>query len=252
MAAVRLDFRTYGRTVKTESWQGIKNEVTMFELCNVYLRAMMPNTATFMAFMTDPDLPWAALHFQERVGRKPVNPGETYKEWPHYKGRNAEFNDRNFKPDGKFSHTYMERYWPKHASVYGENQTISQFGIRYPYGDLDDVVNLLLREPYTRQAYLPIFFPEDTGAVHGGRVPCSLGYHFMLRDNQLHVHYTIRACDYLRHFKNDIFLTMRLADWVLGELLIKDDKKFWSNMELGIFTMDIISLHVFDKEKNLI
>ena len=30
-----------------------------------------------------------------------------------------------------------------------------------------DVIDLLEREPFTRQAYLPIWFPEDTGAFHG-------------------------------------------------------------------------------------
>jgi hypothetical protein len=68
----------------------------------------------------------------------------------------------------------MERYWPKYINwAQDEEPQDAMFGIRYNYGDLNDVVDLLARSPATRQAVLPVWFPEDTGAVHGERVPCS-------------------------------------------------------------------------------
>lgn len=269
--------KCYGETVKTESWQGLKQEVTMFEYCNIYWAAQMPHDMKTLLVHVKPDMPWAEQHFGERVGGKPLNPGETYKKWPYYKDK--DFNDKNFrnviiKPiihrvpgigfnsligfgeeeDNKFTHTYMERYWPKYAGhspdpsgnidITSDNVTE---GIRYKYGDLKDVVNLLAKEPYTRQAYLPVWFPEDTGVLHGGRVPCSIGYHFIMRNNRLNIHYMIRACDFIRHFRNDIYLTVRLVYWVLDRLGIE-----WKEVRPGLLTMDIVSLHVFDKEKNLI
>lgn len=239
----------------------------------------MPNSLNILTQQTKPNLPWAEEHFKERVDGYPTNPGETYKIWPYYK--NTDFNDKNFRNfkhepgyDNKgkmvevsivngpyqtdqFTHTYMERYWPKYANPDHFNSsnnpvfTHGNFGIRYVYGDLRDLVGLLIREPYTRQAYLPVWFPEDTGVLHGGRVPCSLGYHFIMRNNKLNIHYTIRACDFIRHFRNDIYLTVRLAMWVLGEL---KQKPWWelSDIQLGLITFDCISLHIFEQEKNLI
>jgi hypothetical protein len=246
--------RHFGKRVVTEKWQGINQNTEMWEVYNTHLQFNMPQTVQQMQKETRCDLPWAEDHFNERMSRVPLNPGEQYKNWPSY--TNKAWNDKNFRNvDEKFTHTYMERYWPKSA---GGKTFLS--GIRYPYGDIDDVVALLYKEPYTRQAYIPVWFPEDTGVRHGGRVPCTIGYHIMIRDNKLHLHYLIRACDYIRHFKNDIYLTMRLAHWILWELKHREpyktakgpDDDFWANITLGEMTMDIINLHVFYHERNII
>jgi thymidylate synthase len=124
-------------------------------------------------------------------------------------------------------------------------------GIRYDYGDLNDVVDLLARSPATRQAVLPVWFPEDTGAVHGERVPCSLFYHFIVRDQRLHVVYSIRSCDLFRHFRDDVYLTCRLGQWVLEQLRAKEASKYggmWAGVQMGTLTMHITSLHIFEAE----
>jgi thymidylate synthase len=133
--------------------------------------------------------------------------------------------------------------------VPGRHSRNPMTGIRYPYGDLDDVVSLLAREPYTRQAYLPVWFPEDTGAVHGERVPCTLGYHFILRDNQLHTFYPLRSCDFLRHFRNDVYFAVRLTQWVRDQVLMtcpKSNEVYWTGVTPGNLTMQIVSLHIFE------
>ncbi len=104
---------------------------------------------------------------------------------------------------------------PKYAA---EEPNSTMFGIRYNYGDFGDVIRLLQREPFTRQAFLPMWFPEDTGSVHGERVPCTIGYHFMRRGNYLHIVYYIRSCDYLRHFRDDIYVACINLMWVLETL----------------------------------
>ncbi len=40
-------------------------------------------------------------------------------------------------------------------------------GIRYRYADLHDVIDTLNKDPLTRQAYIPIWFPEDGSAMPG-------------------------------------------------------------------------------------
>lgn len=276
--SIRL-LKEEGSLHTVESWQGIKKPMDMWEYNNLYFQAPIPESQLGMIRSIKPTMPWAENHFQERVKGEPLNPGNEYKNWPFYQGKSKEFNDQNFRSirvqctnpnqsigpqETKFSHTYMERYWPKYAGdgFYQTGGDINNFGnqeavwkgfneqplkgIRYHYGDLNDVIELLKREPHTRQAYLPIWFPEDTGVLHKGRVPCSIGYHFLLRNGKLNTHYLIRACDAIRHFRNDVYLTCRLTQWVLGQLL---PEKAWQDVELGTLTMDIINFHVFHQEK---
>lgn len=243
-----------GSRVEVPTWQALdvrdKPQGATIELENTLLHAWkIPSTVEYLQHCTKPNLPWAENQFLERVGGKPLNPGETFKEWPWYKG-NVE--QHQVEDHGhKFSHTYMERYWPVTAGR-GEGHPIDvgrNRGIRYNYGDLNDVINLLAREPTTRQAYLPVFFPEDTGAVHGERIPCSLGYLFLMREGKLNITYYIRSCDFLRHFKDDVYMTARLCQWVLEQLQVGNDAPAdgpWDSIEPGYLTMHIGSLHVFE------
>lgn len=275
--------RGYGALVEPGHWQGTdvrdKPDMQPFELMDVAWRAPLPGGLEHEGFegildrlaeQIKPNLPWADDHFEERVGRLPTNPGDQYMNWSHWRGGHLD-------EVGKFTHTYQERIWPrragwtedqvleawKHEGQHGGRPTVSNFGIHYRYGDLDDVVELLLREPYTRQAYLPIFFPEDTGAHHGGRIPCTLGYHFMMRQSKLHCWYTIRSCDAIRHFRDDVYLAARLQLWVLNELRRKvvehdegiaadehaDDSEiygpFWHDVKPGSLTFHAYSFHCF-------
>jgi thymidylate synthase len=116
-------------------------------------------------------------------------------------------------------------------------------GIRYQYGDLNDVVEQLRRDESTRQAYLPIFFPEDTGAVHGGRVPCTLGYLFVMRYGFLHCTYYIRSCDFFRHFRDDVYLACRLTLWMTDQL---------NSGTPGVLNMHIANLHCWKSELEML
>jgi hypothetical protein len=231
--------------VHPDKWQSIdvskKPEAEMRELLNVYFQVVI-GTTDLQSHRLDikPALPWADRHFElERVSGQPINPGTTWKEWPF-----AHSADR-FRTEGEcFSHTYAERYWPKMANAELLNDLRPLQGVRYLYGDLKDVVDLLIREPLTRQAYLPVWFPEDTGVVHGERVPCTLGYHFMRRNDEFSIFYPIRSCDFVRHFRDDLYLTVRLLLWVLNELRERD-MGVWNKVRPGTFTMWIGSLHVF-------
>jgi hypothetical protein len=248
----------HAEPVDTGHWQAMK-DVPMTktrELRNTCVVFPLLSDKNSLAQMVQPNLPWAEDQFQERVGGEPLNPGETYKDWPWYRG-----NVEQHKEQGAFSHTYMERFWPRQAGdtwVKGYEdrdfaaESKDNVGLRYRYGDLNDVLDLLAREPYTRQAYLPIFFPEDTGAHHYERVPCTLGYHFMLRDGRLHCFYPIRSCDFLRHFRDDVYMAGRLVQWVIDvvqdntDLDLGENREAWSDVTPGDLTMFMPSLHVFE------
>lgn len=194
-----------------------------------------------------PNLPWADDHFiEERASGMPFNPGETWRRWPW-----SHSADRFRDETGRFSHSYAERFWPKFAGQRSDDQwrdgsafpaSVNK-GIRFDYGDLNDVINLLAGDPYTRQAYVPLWFPEDTGVVHGERVPCTLGYWFVMRGNRLHIHYSIRSCDFYRHFRDDVYLAVRLQLYILSRLQGKSAA--WEQVLPGTFSMWIGSLHMF-------
>lgn len=240
------EFNYQSYPVKSEKWQGLstdnKPELEMREI-------LFPNFSIPLRGIDDlehwrndikPNLPFADEHFAERVSGVPSNPGEAWRIWPW--GNAA---DKHRTEGEKFTHTYQERFWPKSAGFWPEDRLEDQRnrGIRYPYGDLNDVVALLHREPLTRQAYLPIWFPEDTGVSHGGRVPCTLGYHFINRHDYLHISYGIRSCDFVRHFRDDCYFTVRLLIWVLERLRERDAR--WQSVKPGLFRMDIGSFHMF-------
>lgn len=195
-----------------------------------------------------PNLPWADDHFQERVGREPLNPGVQWANWPWGKSANG-----HRRGNGLFNHSYQERFWPRWARRTPEGRFTPENpkptdegrqGIDRRYGDLDDVVDLLVKDPWTRQAVLPLFFPEDTGWGDGGRKMCSLLYHFMRRGNLLSIFYPLRSCDFAHHWADDCYLAVRLLLWVLSECRRRDPEG-WGKVGPGTYSMWMTSLHVF-------
>lgn len=251
IASLDRNMKLFSMPIHTLKWQSIsianRPEAQMRELTNVFFKAeMVSESLEYYQDAIKPNLPWADRHFiLERVSGSPINPGATWKEWPYGNSAN------NFLEEGIFSHTYAERYWPKQAGQLHEADSGYLMGIRFPYGDLGDVIKLLATDPFTRQAYLPVWFPEDTGVVHGKRVPCTLGYHFLMRRNKLDVFYPIRSCDWYRHGRDDIYLTVRLVLWVLQQLR-RTNPDVWQLVHPGTFSMWIGSLHLFINDYNLL
>jgi hypothetical protein len=244
-----------GVEVHPNNWQSMdvsqRKEALMKELLAVQFQVAMPDDLDEPTVIAQiqaelkPNLPWADKHFElERVSREPINPGVTWEIWPWANSANQ------FKQGGQFDHSYAERYWPKWAGYTPDGSLDAKYifpehprhGIRDRVGDLDDIVARLHQDPTTRQAVLSVWHPEDQ-SPSGRRVPCSLIYQFVVRNGYLHVLYAIRSCDAYRHFRDDLYLTARLALWVLLELRKRDSS--WDNCSLGLFTITIGSFHCF-------
>ena len=254
--------KTQSHEVAPHTWQGMpatSPDMVSHELMNVAISIDLDGQEGLDHWRKDtqPNLPWADDHFEERVCGAPINPGREWQNWPW--GKNA----ANFLDEqGMFNHNYMERYWPKEAGniirptqdagdYWAVTRELSQlpswsmrYGIRNEYGDLHDLVASLAGDPETRQAWFPVFHPEDVGYVVGGRKPCSLGYQFIRREDKLNVYYPLRSCDLVRHWADDCYLTIRLLLWVLeGCKTINPDA--WRYVTVGNFMMHCTSLHVF-------
>lgn len=241
----KLYLHENGELCENKQWQSSDVEMGMYEVLDLSLATPIPfmnydDTEDFekLAELCKAQMPWALNHLKERLSGFPYNPGETFKQWRYYKHKPS---DDKFREDEQFSHTYMERFWPKEA-----NKSINK-GIRYSLGDVKDIINLLQWDSTSRQAYLPVYFPEDTGLSHrekGARVPCTIGYHFLIRKGQIHCTYHIRSCDALRHFNDDIFLAMGLTLFVMKSV-DRSLKPGWLKMHIGSF-------HCFYGEKEIL
>lgn len=247
--------------VNVGTWQSQKIETPMIELRNVVLEWPMPENEEQVGYLTGARLPWAEDHLQERIGGKALNPAPSEAWWPFRKKSSDGDTNKEHKSEGEaFSHTYPERMWPKEAgrpegSFSYEGLPFNK-GIRFEYGDLADVISQLARDPHTRQAYLPIWFPEDTGAVHGKRVPCTLGYHFQIREGKLDITYFMRSTDFLRHFQDDIYLAVRLAhhvaDTVTQAQFYHTNGQVDYELQMGNLIFHTANMHIFEPDLQLI
>lgn len=261
--------------VKTERWQGVdvsRNPAAVsYELQNVCFEVPLQGIEDLQHWAVDTgaNIPWAEDHFLERVCGEPLNPGKEWANWPwassadKHRGSNAEFN-----------HTYMERLWPKWArkrrlgtvtpielnytngsrkQPHRGDWEAPHHGIGYSYGDLQDLVDLLIKEPFTRQAWIPLFFPEDTGYGDGGRKPCTLGYQILIRLDEhgtpcAHIWYPLRSVDLVRHFPDDCYLAVRLLLWIVQRGRARNPG-FWNDVQLGTYAMHMTSLHIFANDR---
>jgi thymidylate synthase len=157
--------------------------------------------------------PWADAEFEERINPAGnINPGEAWKlredVWTEY------------LHNGKMAYTYNER-------IMFNNQ-------------LNKIIKRLKEDRDSRQLWLSIWNPAIDPDKLGGvsRVPCSLGYNFQFRDGKLNMHYVMRSCDFNTHFINDVYLAIKLLEYVAKEC----------GMEVGSFTHTMFSLHVYRKD----
>ena len=132
---------------------------------------------------------------KDRVDRRGLNPGNSYKI------RMDLWQKLMSKKDGdKFDYTYSER-------------------INY-VRQLDNAIAALKDDIHSRRAMIMVFRPEDTQESMGyqTRIPCSVSYQFLIRNNKLMVIYYIRSNDYFKHFAIDIWLTHAIQEYICQQL----------------------------------
>lgn len=252
--------------VPVQSWQSTDAPQAMPELLNVDFSIDLQGVEDLGVYrhVIQPNAEWADRHFvEERISGHPKNPGTTWKIWPYARSAaEHRVKDGTDEEDPPFDHSYAERYWPVYAGRtpggiitkdhVADNELMDSpnRGIRDDYGDLSTLLTLLRKDPLTRQAYLPIWFPEDLvgTVVYNRRVPCSLGYHFIRREDRFHCYYPMRSCDYVRHFRDDVYLTIRLQLHLLQTLRVVEPER-WKGVRMGTFKMHMTSLHLFESDQ---
>ena len=154
---------------------------------------------------------WLKTELEERCnglgGDPPLNPGYAWE-------FNKEFWGK-FIRNGVFSYSYAERYQEQ-----------------LPY-----IIRELKAKPNTRQAVMTMYDKHQDMMHWGGRdrVPCSLTYQFLLRDDKLVLIYNQRSCDFVKFFPSDVWLTVGLLLYVAEQI----------GKEPGQFIHFLGSLHAF-------
>lgn len=153
----------------------------------------------------------------DRCSGEPLNPGNSYKIRP-------DMWSKFLEGDNKFSYQYAERLW-----------TNDQFR---------NVINCLKNDAGTRQAVLSIWDPEkdmDPNKLGGGnRVPCSLLYQFVIRNDRLHCIYSMRSNDFFGHHVIDLYCASGLMEYIVKEL-----QDTYPGLKVGSLTYVCGSLHSF-------
>lgn len=102
---------------------------------------------------------------------------------------------------------------------------------------LPRVVDLLRRDPDTRQAILSIW--NGTELIGQSRdIPCTLAVQFLLRDDKLHVRTTMRSNDVILGVPYDWWMFSRLGMSVASVL----------GVETGSYTHTVGSMHLYDRD----
>ena len=158
--------------------------------------------------------------FLDRINREGLNPGNSYKI------RLDLWQSLMSKKDGeKFDYTYSER-------------------INYCH-QLDNAIAALKDDIHSRRAMIMIFKPEDTTESSGfaTRIPCSIDYQFLIRNNKLMVLYHIRSNDYFKHFAIDIWLANALQEYIVEQL-----KDTYPNLKVGSLNYYCGSFHAYNED----
>jgi len=183
----------------------LTKEITNYSYCLTSL-----NKLSYLFFADARSKYWAEEEFMERISPLYVNPGTAWK----IRGELW----REFLNNGEFDYDYNTRMKDSLASAIKE----------------------LRGNPDSRQAIINVWDaqidPNNLGGV--ARVPCSMYYQVLVRDNKVNIIYNQRSADVVTHFGNDVFLAFKLMDYVSREI----------NMKPGYLFHNIGSLHAYKKD----
>ena len=130
--------------------------------------------------------------FLQWISDEAINPGRAFMEEPE-----------RWSPHlvcGKFTYTYNERL----------------------RGNLRELIKLLREQQDTRRAFLPIWRNEDRMRAAGPTdVPCVIGFHFQVTEGYLNLTTIMRSLDIINCLPNDVYLSIRLLEYVAREVGIK-------------------------------
>lgn len=183
---------------------------------------------------------YIAREFSSRfMSAEPSNPGPAYLErlrvWKEF-----------LKEDGKFHYTYSERTVPQMSPVLERlaKDNDSRQCIIQIFDALDRVSR---RSGDGESLELRWELGQDQEMASGvGRIPCSMYYQLMVRNNKVELIYTMRSCDLLTHFVIDFILALNLQAYAVE--FLNEYSGAATPYSIGKFTYFTGSLHAYRKD----
>lgn len=215
---IRRDLAELGVLVRTETMQHFdirdKPEFDTLELSNYSYTVLQPDYTQLEGVHEE----WVTQEWEDRIAGD-LNPGFSWKKrkevWEPMLERD-QFQQNQGKI-GHFSYTYSMRMGGIH---------------------IRRLIEELRTHPNSRQLYLPVWYPIDEKRRGTRRVPCSLGYQLLKREDKLHITYMMRSCDFITHWANDVALATLLLEYVAHH----------TELEMGTLTQFVTSLHMYRKD----
>jgi len=198
-----------GEKTESKSVEGVQGEREGLEYIGARFNLERWEDRDELIQETGYSLEYLKREFEERTDfERPHNPGRAFELSPE---KEKLFYSTNNV--GMFTYTYSERM----------------------FRHLGKIIDLLKKDPSTRQAYLSIWDRDKDQEVAGkDMVPCSLGFHFLIRNNKLTMVYFLRSLDAER-FPQDIYLSTRLIDFVAEKLGIEPRRVIFLISSLHVF-----------------
>lgn len=237
------EVRSYGFNIVSSKWT-----IMLEKLAVSYVMIPPGKDPDLYSARMESVLNYIEQEFRDRISGIAMNPGNSY----IY--RLDVWNE--FLVNNRFHYTYSERIAPQLMRVKHElaNHPETRQAIINIHSNIADpsIYRLYNKDDPNRHRDASIGTPRDNsyGGKHiypsmdmqsmggSGRVPCSMYYQMMIRENKLDLIYTMRSCDFLVHFPVDVMLALRLQKYMASQL----------SREIGTFTYFTGSLHAYRKD----
>lgn len=141
---------------------------------------------------------------------------------------------------GKEDRSFLARFMRSITKFYDYGNTFGAYGPRF-VRDFDYVVNTLKQDPMSRRAIISLWRPEvheNGNMINTIDVPCTLHHQYFIRNNKLHLSYSMRS--------NDVFkgLSYDISNFVfMGQMIAKN-----LDCQLESITGHIGSLHLYESD----
>ncbi len=120
-----------------------------------------------------------------------------------------------------------------------EGRLLGAYGPRL-YTQLDNVIRMISRDKYTRQAAALVWRGDETTLALGGNkdVPCTVALSWNVRDGKLNASTVMRS--------NDVWLGVAYDFWMFTRLQMT---LAWAlGLEVGDYTHHAMSLHIYERD----
>lgn len=138
------------------------------------------------------------------------------------------------------------KFW---AKVSDDGKTVnSAYGYRlfyaknkYEFKQLEYVIDVLISDPYSRKAVMPIYNKDD---AHDSKDnPCTMFVQLLIRGNSLECHVTMRSNDVWLGLPYDVaFFTL------VQQIAYTKLKRTYPDLKLGFYFHNVTSLHAYEKD----